>query len=289
MTAIKVKKSKRMVKDSDFDENTLKMYFKEISRFPLLSKEEELETARAAVEGNRAAREKLTNSNLRYVVSVAKKFQGQGVPLSDLIGEGNIGLMNAIDRFDANKGCRFITYATWWIRQAILEALCEKRMIRLPRNRTAELIQIEKAREQVQYHQTAGSELMEIAGLLDMDIEHVRDLLNISKEMVSLDTPVVGNDAVVGDFIEAEQYLTPDDSAMDQLLSDDIENVLRTLDQKEAAVIRYRFGLGHCPALTLSEVGDYFNISKERVRQIEEKAISRLKNPVRSYRLMEYA
>ena len=290
MTAMKERKTKKTV-EINSDENVLSMYLHEISRVPLLSREEEDEAARAAARGDRVARNKLVNGNLRFVINVAKKYQGKGLPLADLIGEGNIGLMMAVDHYDVEKGYHFISYAVWWIRQNILKALNEKaRMIRLPQNRANELLQIEKARRLVQEQQSTRSEIQEIASLLEMDAELVEDLLNISRDMVSLELPVFTDrdSSVLGDFIEDEHYASPDQSVMQSVLEDDIEDVLNTLDKKEADIIRLRYGLGSRPALSLKEIGDRYNLTKERIRQIEKKAMLRLQHPTRTGRLEAY-
>ena len=273
MNATKRKESKNK------DTNTLAMYLGEINRIPLLSREEENEYARKAAHGNLAARNQLINANLRFVVNVAKKYQGQGLPLEDLISEGNIGLISAIERYDVNKGYHFISYAVWWIRQAILKAICEKsRMIRLPLNRVNELVQIEKARN---YVQDGESEIKEIARFLDMDPGHVEELLTISREMVSLENPVYDEkySSALGDYIEATRYRPPDAQAMDTALRKDIEALLNKMEKKEADVLRFRYGLGNKTPLSLKEIGDKFNLTKERIRQIEKSAIKRLQNP----------
>jgi RNA polymerase primary sigma factor len=261
------------------DENTLALYLEEINRIPLLTREEEKTCAREAAKGNTAARNKLVSANLRFVVNVAKKYQGQGLPLEDLISEGNIGLLNAIERYDVEKGYHFISYAVWWIRQAVLKAICEKsRMIRLPLNRANELVQIEKARRFVQ---EGESEIQEVARLLDMDPGHVENLLAVSRDMVSLEHPLYDekDSTTLGDFIEATKYRSPDALAMDSALHDDIEHLLDNLDKKEADVIRFRYGLGNNTPLSLKEIGDRFHLTKERIRQIEKKAIQRLQHP----------
>ncbi|MDR2631842.1 MAG: RNA polymerase sigma factor RpoD/SigA [Spirochaetaceae bacterium] len=265
------------------------MYLKEINRIPLLTREEEDAVARAAARGNRVARDKLVNANLRFVVNVAKKYQGQGMPLSDLISEGNIGLLNAIERYDVDKGYHFISYAVWWIRQAILKAICEKsRMIRLPLNRANELVQIEKARKVVQSDSSAEAEINEVARLLDMDAVQVSDLINISRDLVSLENPVYTDkdSSILGDFIEDENYASPDEHAVKATLQNDIEMVLKTLNKKEADIIRFRYGLGNSIPMSLKEIGDRFNLTKERIRQIEKKALKRLQHPSRQ-RLLE--
>ena len=257
------------VNRAGFDDNILSTYLKEINKIPLLTREQEYEVAMAATAGDTAARDRLVRSNLRFVVNVAKKYQNQGLPLMDLISEGNIGLMNAVERFDATKGYHFISYAVWWIRQAILKAVCEKsRMIRLPLNRANELVQIEKARKVVVNKRNDEAELREIAGLLNMTPDHVRDIVNLSRDMVSLDTPLFAD--------------------RDSSLRADIDEILDTLTEKEAEVIRYRFGLNGYKAMSLKEIGDQFSLTKERIRQIEKKAIRRMQHPSRMSRLEAY-
>jgi RNA polymerase primary sigma factor len=273
------------------DENILAIYLKEINRIPLLSREEEDSYARQSAAGNKNAKDKLVRANLRFVVNVAKKYQNQGLALSDLISEGNIGLMNAIERYDVDKGYHFISYAVWWIRQAILKAICEKsRMIRLPLNRTNELVQIEKARKIVQNSRTEEDEIREIARLLNMDPNHVSEILNISRELVSLDTPVYNekDSSILGDFIEDQAYRQPEEYAIDNNLRDDINKVLATLSEKESEIIQYRFGLNGFAAMSLKEIGDRFNLTKERIRQIEKKALRRLQHPSRAGKLEAY-
>jgi RNA polymerase primary sigma factor len=292
MTATKAQKTKRKVESFCSDENVLSMYLNEINRIPLLTREEEDSTARAAAKGDKKARERLVNANLRFVVNVAKKYQGQGLPLADLISEGNVGLLNAVERYDVDKGYHFISYAVWWIRQAVLKAICEKsRMIRLPLNRANELVQIEKARKLTQESHNAEGEIREIARLCKMDTDHVADLINISRDLVSLDNPVYTSDrdsSILGDFIEDEHYRSPDQNAVEGALQDDIETVLDTLNEKEADIIRYRYGLGNRTPMSLKEIGDHFNLTKERIRQIEKKALKRLQHPSRQRILESY-
>ncbi|MDR1024087.1 MAG: RNA polymerase sigma factor RpoD/SigA [Treponema sp.] len=292
MTAMKTKRTKTGRENYDASENILSTYLREINRIPLLSREEEEEAAREAAKGNKAARDKLVNGNLRFVVNVAKRYQGQGMSIMDLISEGNIGLVNAVERYDVDKGYHFISYAVWWIRQAILKAICEKsRMIRLPLNRANELVQIQKARKLVQDSHSTEMEIREVARLLNMDEDHVAELLNISREHVSLDNPVhTGGreSSALEDFIEDEQHEAPEQYVIGQALKQDIENVLDTLDQKEADIIRFRYGLGNCSPLSLKEIGSRFNLTKERIRQIEKKAIKRLQHPIRQRVLHSY-
>jgi RNA polymerase primary sigma factor len=273
------------------DDNILSLYLKEINNIPLLTREEEDIAARAAARGDKTAREKLVNANLRFVVNVAKKYQGQGLPLLDLISEGNVGLLNAIERYDVDKGYHFISYAVWWIKQAVLKAIYEKsRPIRLPLNRVNELVQIEKARKFVQNDHSAEAEINEIAGILGMESSHVADLINVSRDMVSIDSPLSNerDSSVLGDFIEADRYHTPDASALDNALKEDIKTVLSTLTKKEADIIRFRFGLDDHAPMSLKEVGDRFNLTKERIRQIEKKALKRLQHPSRQRILESY-
>ena len=288
---MKTKKASAPINDSSLDANVLSIYLKEINRVPLLSREEEDRYARLAAQGDQAAKDMLVKGNLRFVVNVAKKYQNQGLPLADLISEGNIGLINAIERYDVDKSYHFISYAVWWIRQAILKAVCEKsRMIRLPLNRANELVQIEKARKYVNAGLSEDGEIGEIARMLDMDPAHVADLVNVSRDLVSLDTPVFDerDSIVLGDFIENDAYGTPDENVIERGLKDDINAVLLTLTEKEREVVQYRFGLNGRRAMSLKEIGDRFKLTKERIRQIEKNALKRLSEPTRSEALVGY-
>lgn len=276
---------------SSTESNVLSIYLKEINRVPLLTREEEDSYARAAATGDKHAKDMLVKSNLRFVVNVAKRYQNQGMPLSDLISEGNIGLINAIERYDVDKGYHFISYAVWWIRQAILKAICEKsRMIRLPLNRANELVQIEKARKYIGAGMSEDAEITEIARMLDMDAAHVADLVNVSRDLVSLETPVFDerDSSVLGDFVENSNYKTPDEYVIERGLRDDINGVLETLTEKEREVVQYRFGLNGRKAMSLKEIGDRFHLTKERIRQIEKAALKRLSVPGRAEVLEGY-
>ena len=276
---------------SSDDENILSIYLKEINSIPLLTREEEDKYARKAAKGDRLSKEKLVRANLRFVVNVAKKYQNQGLPLPDLISEGNIGLMNAIEKFDVDRGYHFISYAVWWIKQAILKAICEKsRMIRLPLNRANELVQIEKARKELQNVRGTEPDTKDIARFLDMEKEHVESLLNISRELVSLETPVFSekDSTLLGEFVEDSDYVAPDEAIIEKSLKEEINQVLKTLTEKEAEILQYRFGLNGKIPLSLKEVGDKFRLTKERIRQIEKKAIRRLRHPNRSQYLEAY-
>ncbi len=287
--AVKPMQAQKVAKNND--ENILSIYLKEINRISLLSRAEEEEYARKAALGEIAAKNKLIKANLRFVVNVAKKYQNQGLPLADLISEGNIGLMNAIERFDVDKGYHFISYAVWWIRQAILKAICEKsRMIRLPLNRANELVQIEKARKELQTDNGSDPEIVEIARQLDMNKENVAELINISKDLVSLDTPIYDekDSSLLSDFVEDKGYKSPDEVAVNKSLQDDINNLLKTLTEKEADIIQYRFGLNGRRPMSLKEIGNRYKLTKERIRQIEKKALKRLQHPSRSHYLKSY-
>jgi RNA polymerase primary sigma factor len=286
--AVRIDKDSKM---SRADENVLSLYLKEINKIPLLTRSEEQNLARAAAKGEQAAKDQLIKANLRFVVNVAKKYQNQGLPLADLISEGNIGLMNAIERFDVEKGYHFISYAVWWIRQAILKAICEKsRMIRLPLNRANELVQIEKMRKDVQSEGGSRSETAEIARRLDADPDHVAELVNISRDLVSLDTPVYSerDSSLLGDFVEDRSHQAPEELTVQNSLRADINGVLDTLTRKESEIIQYRFGLNGNRPMSLKEIGGRYRLTKERIRQIEKKALKRLQHPARSGHLRAY-
>ena len=274
------------------DENVLSMYLKDINKVSLLSRDEETDLALKAKAGDKAAKDKIVNANLRFVVNVAKKYQNHGLDLPDLISEGNIGLLTAVDRFDVSKGYHFISYAVWWIRQAILKAICEKsRAIRLPLNRANELVQIEHARKLMTGDKTEEQEFAEVARMLKMDKQHVREMVNISRDMISLDAQVASSDndrTSVSDFIEDERYDNPDEEAISNAMKRDIGDVLNTLKPNEAKVLSLRYGLNGTRPMSLKEVGDTCNLTKERIRQIEKHAIVRMRHPRRMQRLEAY-
>ena len=274
------------------DENILAMYLKEINKVPMISHEEEVELAQKAQAGDKAAKDKLVNANLRFVVNVAKKYQNHGLDLTDLISEGNLGLLTAVDKFDVTKGYHFISYAVWWIRQSILKAICEKsRAIRLPLNRANELVQIEHARKVVGTKKTEQKEYEEIGAMLNMEPAHVRDMINISREMISLDAETNDSESghtKVADFFEDNAYDRPEEKAIEKSMHEDIDNVIDTLRPNEARVIRMRYGLNGAKPMSLKEVGEECDLTKERIRQIEKHAIVRLQHPTRARRLEAY-
>lgn len=274
------------------DDSVLSMYLKEINKVPLLSHEEQSELAMKAQKGDKQARDKIVKSNLRFVVNVAKKYQNHGLDLVDLISEGNIGLLTAVDKFQPEKGYHFISYAVWWIRQSILKAICEKsRAIRLPLNRANELVQIEHARKVVGTKKTEQQEYEEIGAMLNMDASHVRDMINISREMISLDAETNDSDngrSKVSDFFEDNAYDRPEEKAIEKSMHEEIDGVINTLRPNEARVIRMRYGLNGAKPMSLKEVGEECSLTKERIRQIEKHAIIRLQHPTRSRRLEAY-
>lgn len=272
------------------DESVLGMYLKEINRIPLLTREEENELALRAKNGDKFARDKIVRANLRFVVNVSKKYQGRGLDLTDLISEGNIGLLNAIERFDVSRGYHFISYAVWWIRQSILKAIGEKgRAIRLPSNRANELAKIEGARKSVVGSKSEDQEFEEVAEMLHMDKVHVREMIYISREMASLDAPVGGesDDRTFGEYIEDIKNL-PENAVMEESMHDEINKVIDTLQPKEAAILKMRYGIGVEKPMSLQEIGTICNLTKERVRQIENRALVRMRQPHRASRLSVY-
>lgn len=274
------------------NDSTISMYLKEINKVPLLSYEEETELAKKAAAGDKAAKDKIVKANLRFVVNVAKKYQKKGLELEDLISEGNVGLLTAIDKFDVTKGYHFISYAVWWIRQSILKAICEKsRAIRLPQNRANELVQIEHAKKSITENMSEEDELKEIANMLNMDVKHVHELVDISREMASLDSEVAGKDnssTTLGSMLEDKTHGQPEDMIINKEMKKDVNSVLNTLKPTEAQVLRMRYGIGVEKPMSLKEVGDKFNLTKERIRQIEKHALVRMQHPTRARRLESY-
>ena len=273
-------------------DDVLSMYLKEINKVPLLTREQEIELCEKAKKGDKAAKDQIIKANLRFVVKVAKKYQNHGLDLTDLISEGNIGLMTAIDKFEPSRGYHFISYAVWWINQSILKALSEKsRAIRLPLNRANELVRIEYASNLINGTLTETEECEQIAEMLNMPEAKVRELLSISNGMVSLDSTVSSKDSdnsSVGDYYEDELYEKPEEVTVSNALKEDMNKLLDTLKPNEAKVLRLRYGLNGYKPMSLQEIGEQCNLTKERVRQIEKKAIFRLQNPTRMKRLDGY-
>ena len=264
-------------KSNAAENGALSMYLKDIEKIPLIGRDEEYELAMRAKNGDSAARERLINGNLRFVVSIAKQFQGRGLPLIDLISEGNIGLITAIDKFEPEKGYHLISYAVWWIRQSILKAIGEKsRMIRLPMNKSADLIQILQANSNLEKNGYDDASIEAIAAECGMDAQDVLEIMQIARDVSSLDAPVNSEeDTSFGDFIESDEP-RPEDVVMDEALKNSVRKILGTLSEKERGIITLRFGLDNNEALSLKEVGEIYNLTKERIRQIEKKVLNNL-------------
>jgi len=272
------------------ESQSLDKYLQEIGRVELLEAEEEIDLARRIKKGDQKALEKLTKANLRFVVSVAKQYQNQGLSLGDLINEGNLGLIKAAKRFDETRGFKFISYAVWWIRQSILQALAEQsRIVRLPLNRVGALNKIGKAFSTLEQEFEREPSASELAEELDMSLFEVADTLKISGRHLSMDAPFAqGEDNRLLDVIQDERTPLPDHALIKESLSKEVERALGTLTEREAEVIRLYFGLGREHSLTLEEIGEKFQLTRERVRQIKEKAIRRLRHASRSKQLRAY-
>jgi RNA polymerase primary sigma factor len=272
------------------ESQSLDKYLQEIGKVDLLKSEEEIDLARRIKKGDQTALEKLTKANLRFVVSVAKQYQNQGLSLGDLINEGNLGLIKAAKRFDETRGFKFISYAVWWIRQSILQALAEQsRIVRLPLNRVGALNKIGKAFSSLEQEFEREPSASELAEELDMSLFEVSDTLKISGRHLSMDAPFAqGEDNRLLDVIQDERQPSPDSELMKESLSKEVERALSTLSAREAEVIRLYFGLGREHSLTLEEIGEKFKLTRERVRQIKEKAIRRLRHASRSKQLRAY-
>lgn len=271
-------------------DDPVKMYLKEIGKIPLLTGEEEVMLAKRMEEGDVVAKKRLAEANLRLVVSIAKRYVGRGMQFLDLIQEGNMGLMKAVDKFDYKKGFKFSTYATWWIRQAITRAIADQaRTIRIPVHMVETINKL--VRVQRQLIQDLGREPTneEIAAEMGIDVEKVRDVRKIAQEPVSLETPIgEEEDSHLGDFIEDESAIAPDDAANFTMLREQLNEVLGTLNERERKVLELRFGLTDGTPRTLEEVGKEFAVTRERIRQIEAKALRKLKHPSRSNKLKDF-
>ena len=271
-------------------EDPVRMYLKEIGKVPLLSAEEEIELAKRMAEGDEDAKKRLAEANLRLVVSIAKRYVGRGMLFLDLIQEGNLGLIKAVEKFDYQKGFKFSTYATWWIRQAITRAIADQaRTIRIPVHMVETINKLIRVSRQLL--QELGREPLpeEIAEDLDMPVERVREILKISQEPVSLETPIgEEEDSHLGDFIQDDNVPVPAEAAAATLLKEQLGEVLDTLTDREQKVLRLRFGMNDGRARTLEEVGKEFDVTRERIRQIEAKALRKLRHPSRSRKLRDY-
>lgn len=271
-------------------------YFSEISRIPLLSKEEETELAKRALNGNKAAKDKLVTSNLKFVVKLAKQYQNLGLDLEDLISEGNLGLIEAVDHFNPDKGFRFLSYAVWWIRRAMLKAVEEKgRTIRLPANKIQEMRDIENIRSTFNKCMTTEEEIEEISSIIGMPKDHVREIMVISNDFISFDAPLANNTSsqedsakTVGDAIMDERQVSLEEQAIEDNLKRDMHQTLSTLPEREAEILRYRFGFNNQERLSLQSVGKIMNITKERVRQIEKSAFMHMRQYNRRIKLESY-
>lgn len=271
-------------------EDPVRMYLKEIGKVPLLSAEEEIELAERMEQGDEEAKKKLAEANLRLVVSIAKRYVGRGMLFLDLIQEGNLGLIKAVEKFDHRKGFKFSTYATWWIRQAITRAIADQaRTIRIPVHMVETINKLIRVSRQLLQELGREPSPEEIAAEMNMPVERVREILKISQEPVSLETPIgEEEDSHLGDFIQDDHVPVPADAATFILLKEQLSEVLGTLTEREQKVLRLRFGLDDGRARTLEEVGKEFNVTRERIRQIEAKALRKLRHPSRSRKLKDY-
>jgi len=271
-------------------DDPVKIYLKEIGTVPLLNTDEELELAKRMLEGDPAAKQRLTEANLRLVVSIAKKYVGRGMQFLDLIQEGNMGLIKAVEKFDYTKGFKFSTYATWWIRQAITRAIADQaRTIRIPVHMVETITRVKKISSQLLHENGRDATPEEIAVHMNMPAEKVREIMRIAQDPVSLETPIgEEEDSHLGDFIPDEQALAPTEAAANLMLREQLNEVLDTLTEREATVLRMRFGLYDGRARTLEEVGKAFDVTRERIRQIEAKALRKLRHPSRSKKVRDY-
>ena len=271
-------------------EDPVRMYLKEIGKVPLLTAEEEVELAKRMAEGDEEAKKRLAEANLRLVVSIAKRYVGRGMLFLDLIQEGNLGLIKAVEKFDYSKGFKFSTYATWWIRQAITRAIADQaRTIRIPVHMVETINKLIRVSRQLLQELGREPTPEEIAKEMDMPVERVRDILKISQEPVSLETPIgEEEDSHLGDFIQDDNVPVPAEAAAQTLLKEQLDEVLDTLTEREQKVLRLRFGMNDGRARTLEEVGKEFDVTRERIRQIEAKALRKLRHPSRSRKLRDY-
>lgn len=273
-----------LITDTMVLDDPVKLYLKEIGRVPLLSAEEEIDLAIRINDGDARAKKRLTEANLRLVVSIAKRYVGRGMHFLDLIQEGNVGLIKAVEKFDHTKGFKFSTYATWWIRQAITRAIADQaRTIRIPVHMVETINRLKKAQSQLLHENGYDPSEEQIADRMGLTVERVREIMRVAQEPVSMETPIgPEEDSRLVDFIRDEEAAAPDEAALKTITNEDIDAVLKTLAPREEEVIRLRFGLRDGRCHTLEEVGSQFNVTRERIRQIEAKALRKLRHPVRS-------
>ena len=271
-------------------DDPVKVYLKEIGRVPLLSSDEEINLAIRIADGDVAAKQRLSEANLRLVVSIAKRYLGRGMQFLDLIQEGNLGLIKAVEKFDYTKGFKFSTYATWWIRQAITRAIADQaRTIRIPVHMVETINKVKKVQSQLLNQNGHEPSADEIAAEIDMPVDKVREIMRVAQEPVSLETPIgEEEDSHLGDFIPDNDAPAPADAASHTMLREQLSDVLSTLTPREAKVLKLRFGLEDGRSRTLEEVGKEFNVTRERIRQIEAKALRKLRHPSRSRKLKDY-
>lgn len=271
-------------------DDPVKIYLKEIGRVPLLTSEEEIELAKKIQQGDKEAKKRLAEANLRLVVSIAKRYGGRGMSFLDLIQEGNLGLIKAVEKFDYTKGFKFSTYATWWIRQSITRAIADQaRTIRIPVHMVETITKVNKASSTLLHQNGKDPTAEEIAEELDMPVDKVREIIRIAQDPVSLETPIgEEEDSHLGDFIPDENAPEPTEAASQVLLKEQIDQVLGTLTEREEKVLRLRFGLEDGRSRTLEEVGQMFNVTRERIRQIEAKALRKLRHPNRSNKVKDF-
>ena len=271
-------------------DDPVKVYLKEIGRVPLLTPEEEIELAMRIIDGDEYAKKRLSEANLRLVVSIAKRYVGRGMQFLDLIQEGNLGLIKAVEKFDYTKGFKFSTYATWWIRQAITRAIADQaRTIRIPVHMVETINKVKKVSSQLLHKNGHEPVAEEVAAELDMPVDKVREIMRVAQEPVSLETPIgEEEDSHLGDFIPDDNVPVPAEAAAQTLLKEQLDEVLDTLTEREQKVLRLRFGMNDGRARTLEEVGKEFDVTRERIRQIEAKALRKLRHPSRSRKLRDY-
>lgn len=274
-------------------DDSVRLYLHEIGKIPLLSSEEEMDLARKIIEGNQRAKDKMAEANMRLVVSIAKRYTGRGLDFLDLIQEGNTGLLRAVEKFDPDKGFKFSTYATWWIRQAITRAIADQaRTIRIPVHMVETINKLLRTQRRMTQKLNREPTMEELSKELDMSIDKIEHIMKIKQDISSLDATVGrdgdDDDSVLGDFIEDEDVASPEDSATSQLLHEQIMDVLKTLSDREQKIIKMRFGLGGGKSHTLEEVGQEFAVTRERIRQIEAKALAKLRKHKDSKKLYEY-